>query len=538
MTSRVAGRFAVAAVVVAALVVAWWIRWGCDDAYISYVYARSVVYGDGLTWFGDHVEGYTNFLWVLWVAIGFAAGLDPLVTAWVGSLAALVAVLLVTYRLALLRTNSVTAALCAIGLCASSYTLLAYGTSGLETMLQTALLTAALYEVERIRRGVAVSTRRLCGLSVIVALALWTRLDSAVYLAVLGVSCLHHFISVRAPGRQYVAAVAPALVLVGGWLAWKLVYYGDLVPNTFHAKVDVSTTTLSAATKFVFAFLEAYALHVMLFAAAIFAIARKAFSARLPFAIVVVWTGYVIFVGGDFMEFRFFVPIMPALYIGIAETLATGDGHTWRRPEVRALALVVLHAVFSVRHAVTFRDSPDGFYDSVPRLGTFYGKVTDNDWSRIGTPIGDVLVDTGATLACNGAGAIPYFADLPTVDQLGLNDRWVARHGARPKIQYARPGHQRFATHAYLAERHVTFVIGSPVLVPRGLLTRTGRARGIIYWAERLLGPTPIEGDSIVAVAAPIDDADALLMWYLTPSPVVDERIRAAGWEIRELHRK
>ena len=40
-----------------------------------------------------------------------------------------------------------------------------------------------------------------------------------------------------------------------------------------------------------------------------------------------------------------------------------------------------------------------------------------------------------------------------------------------------------------------------------------------------------------MAVAAPIDDEKALLMWYLTKSPEIDARIRAAGWEVHELYR-
>jgi hypothetical protein len=79
-------------VIAVALALAWLIRFGCDDAYITFTYARSLVRGDGLTWFGDHVEGYTNFAWVLWSALGLAVHVDPLVWAWLGSLAAMTAV--------------------------------------------------------------------------------------------------------------------------------------------------------------------------------------------------------------------------------------------------------------------------------------------------------------------------------------------------------------------------------------------------------------------------------------------------------------
>ena len=47
---------------VVGVVLAWHFRFVQDDAFISYNYARSLVEGHGLTWFGSHVEGYTNFL--------------------------------------------------------------------------------------------------------------------------------------------------------------------------------------------------------------------------------------------------------------------------------------------------------------------------------------------------------------------------------------------------------------------------------------------------------------------------------------------
>src|SRR5688572_394699 len=132
-------RLTLLGVLMAAIGGAWALRFGTDDSWISFTYARSLIRGDGLTWFGEHVEGYSNFLWVLWAAAGLFMGIDPLSWAWFGSLAAMVAVLAVTYRHAELRSGSV-AAWCATGLLATNFTFIAFGTSGLETMLQTALL--------------------------------------------------------------------------------------------------------------------------------------------------------------------------------------------------------------------------------------------------------------------------------------------------------------------------------------------------------------------------------------------------------------
>jgi hypothetical protein len=412
-------------------------------------------------------------------------------------------------------------------LLATNFTFLAFGTSGLETMLQTALVTALLVLVDCLGRTGPPRPRTLAGISLVAAFALWTRLDSAVPVALLGAVAL-----VRARGwRNAMLLLGPAALLVGGWLAWKLAYYGDILPNTFHAKVALSTRTLAGAARFVGAFFHAYLLWPLVAAAVGLAIARRRFTARLPAALVASWLGYVVFVGGDFMEFRFFVPIMPALFLVLAETLVENQ-------RIRALGLVAFCTAFSWRHAATFEGVDDRYYDSVRNLGTYYGMIRDGDWSKLGRPLHDTLGGTNATLACNGAGAIPYYADLPTVDQLGLNDAWVARHGTRPASDYARPGHQRFATYEYLVERKVTFVIGSPTVIEAHSLARDGLTPYVQGWLGSLLGASPLTVPTLVVVGTPVAGGGEMLMWYLTPSPEITARIRAAGWEITELHRR
>lgn len=515
--------------------VAWWIRWGTDDAYISFVYARDLVRDGGLTWFGDRVEGYTNFAWVLWIAGGMLAGLDPMLWAWAGSLAALAVAIVATGELVRLRSGSAVAGACAAGLLATNFTFAAFGTSGLETMPQTALLALAWWQVERIRRG-APTVRRLVLLSVTCALAIWTRLDSAVVCAVLAVVVGRQLVRSRVRGG-WIAGLAPAAVLIGGWFAWKLAYYGDVLPNTFHAKVGVSAPSVAHGVAFVGAFLHAYLLWPVLLAVAALAVLRRRFDHGLPAAIAGPWLAYVALIGGDFMEFRFFVPILPALFAIIAESATAGPVPAGiPQPAIRATAAVALLAALSWRHAAAFRGvAEDLSYDSVRAMATFYGMLPDEAWDRPGRVIRDALAGTGATLACNGAGAIPYFADLPTVDQLGLNDAWVARHGVRPPDSYVRPGHQRFAPYDYLVRRKVTLVIGSPLVIPRGALSaaRSDRAPG--RWPFAFLGFAVRPVPELLVVAAPLDDQRALAMWYLTPSPEITARIRAAGWEIRRL---
>ena len=51
-----------------------------DDAYISFRYARNLALSGQLVFnLGERVEGYTNFLWTVILALGIKLGLGPVV---------------------------------------------------------------------------------------------------------------------------------------------------------------------------------------------------------------------------------------------------------------------------------------------------------------------------------------------------------------------------------------------------------------------------------------------------------------------------
>ena len=62
------------------LLLVWRFDYVCDDAYISFRYARNLVLGRGLRFnlgVEPPVEGYSEFLWVLLVSGGLKLGLAP-----------------------------------------------------------------------------------------------------------------------------------------------------------------------------------------------------------------------------------------------------------------------------------------------------------------------------------------------------------------------------------------------------------------------------------------------------------------------------
>ena len=54
-------------------------HWVCDDAFISFRYAKNLNDGLGLVYnAGEYVEGFTNFLWTILLSIGMYFKLDPI----------------------------------------------------------------------------------------------------------------------------------------------------------------------------------------------------------------------------------------------------------------------------------------------------------------------------------------------------------------------------------------------------------------------------------------------------------------------------
>src|SRR5262245_66613749 len=71
-----------------------------DDAYISFVYSRNLAEHGQLTFnLGDHVEGYTNFLWTFLLGVLMLVGIPPEIASRVLGTAAGMATLVVAWRL-------------------------------------------------------------------------------------------------------------------------------------------------------------------------------------------------------------------------------------------------------------------------------------------------------------------------------------------------------------------------------------------------------------------------------------------------------
>jgi len=526
---------------------AWSNRFVQDDAFISYRYAQRFAQGEGLTFNpGERVEGYTNFLWTVLIAGGMRLGFEPVAFSQVLGMACFVLSLLLCYRIGRELLDSPPAGLLAVGLLGTNYTFSAYATGGLETQLQACLLTAAAWVALRMvgpnasDHGVGCSrvsppndsrpeTGRLAAWSLLASAALLTRLDSAVLLAPLFAVVLWRWLRQDQPvatkAWQLLCLAGPALVIVGGWLAWKYAYYGDILPNTFYAKVGGAGAKVRGL-RYLIAFLEAYWLapFALLGVASLGRLRRERRPLLLGFA-TLLWAAYVVSVGGDFMEFRFFVPVLPLAFVLVAWQIV---GVVQAMP-VR-VALIATLLLGSLNHALRY---DGGSIESIAQLQGHLDRPSEN-WSGIGQTLGRLFrdADPPVVLATTAAGAIPYFSGLTTIDMLGLNDRWVARHGTSLG---SRPGHQRMASYEYLIDRGVHLAVGVPLVTPRdgsapeAAWIENHRRQ---WYAELATQPLPPDARLL---EIPLDARYKITVLYLTPSPAVDRTIREHALQVLPL---
>ena len=255
-------RALVAAVLACLVALAWANRFIQDDAFISFRYADNLVRGLGLVWnAGERVEGYSNFLWTLLIAGGMWCGADPVLFSQLLGIALYTVTLVTSFRLARLFLCSDGLALAALVLLATNHTFSSYATGGLETQLQTALVTIALY-----RTALAVHRRDLrraecVRLGFLFTAAILTRLDSAIPCAVMGVYLAVHFrrngSSIRERLALAASFAAPMLLVLGPWLVWKSLYYGTITPNSFYVK-EPGLASIPRGLNYLYTFVVSY----------------------------------------------------------------------------------------------------------------------------------------------------------------------------------------------------------------------------------------------------------------------------------------
>lgn len=403
-------------------------RYAVDDAYISFRYARNLAQGSGLVFNpGEHVEGFTNFSFTVLIAPAFWLGVDPLAWARGISLIALVFIFILTWRLAGLYVRDPLLRLLPLALMALSPALFYWSMAGLETVVFTCALLWALYLELAGDRGFAYPAAHL--------FLILTRPEGFLASAILWA---HRFWKRRGIEWRLVLPFAVgALVYVG----LKAAYYGSFVPNTFLAKVTGSH--LSHQT---LAFLADQPLALVALAGFV---AAWHPSLLLPAAMLVAFLVVPEVLGGDGMPYyRFYVHLIPLIALGVTMAIErfrsrAGRAFAWF-VAAAALAWSLVGYPFHVMPALIYTNR-------IVEVGRLAG-----EWVQAHTSPSDWI-------AVNTAGALPFYAERPCIDMLGLCDRTIARSdpkGFVPNVA-VRAGHSKGDGEYVLRRRPALVVFGN-----------------------------------------------------------------------------
>jgi hypothetical protein len=288
----------------------WWLG---DDAMISMRYARNLASGFGLVWNSsdERVEGYTNFLWTIYMAFVHLFPLPSSKTSLVILLTNIIlsigTIPIIIHIIRILNGNLlviVATLVCYV----LNKNIMVWTTTGFETTLLTFLLLLSIFRI--INEAQQGRSNPLT--SVLIAVISLVRAD-AIFLSVLLYALSILWNKNR---RSVVVYSALSLTLPIAHEIFRVSYYGDVLPNTAYLKTFGWENRHIAGWQYTLEFVQRYPI-VMSFALVGSLLSQQKQRSRIYLiAFVLAYMAYIVYVGGDaFLNFRFFVPVIPLLLV-------------------------------------------------------------------------------------------------------------------------------------------------------------------------------------------------------------------------------
>lgn len=333
--------------------------WLSDDALITLRTVMNVTHGFGLRFnIDERVQTYTHPLWLGVLTAGYYITSNVYFAAFLSS------VLLSVYAFwtAVSRAASAWQAAAVVVVLLFSRAFVDFSTSGLENPLSCVLLAWFVFSF--------VDRRTLTRLWLIASLLYLTRPDDIVLVApMLAVATWQ----LRRTGA--VRAIAVGLVPAIAWTLFAFIYYGFPFPNTAYAKLAMGVDPAELHVQGLLYLVDSIdrdplTLTTIAFAV-ILAVKQRRTSAIALAAGLVLYLGYVVSIGGDFMAGRFTaVPLFgAALLVG---TLLEGTRAFWIAAGVLFLALGSAGSHLPLWSNSSFGDSANKASGIIDERGVYF----------------------------------------------------------------------------------------------------------------------------------------------------------------------
>ncbi len=366
-----------------------------DDAMISMRYGANLAHGHGLVYnVGTHpVEGYTNFLWTLYMAfihlLPISASKTSLAIELTG-VALLIGCGLLVARIArLLVPDSRLVVVLSVTGTLFFYPLVFWTLRGMEVGLATLLVLSLVLSALRLAQEY--SPRRLAPIAGLACVAVLLR-DDLLLPSMVVIAFALAFSPRGSRRRTALLLFGPLAAVIGAHEAFRLAYYGEALPNTYYLKIAGTGTgsrvhrgLLVVASTFVLTLSAPIALA----AGTLWGRIRARDGRMLLLAAVVLSLfAYTVYVGGDAWENfrfadRFLTPAAPLLMILSAVGL-----HRFALSGRRALKLPAVSATLLVAAIL-----------SLLPAGTILYWLSDSGW---GNGLGSVAARVAVPVVAGG----------------------------------------------------------------------------------------------------------------------------------------
>ncbi len=400
-----------------------------DDTLISLRYAARLLQGQGLTWTdGRPVEGYSNLMWILLVALLGALRVDLVFASrMLGVLCMWAAVAFASAQYLAPRRQSGSLAGLVVGLLffVGVGPIAVWAIAGLEQPLVAAAVAGAIPLYWAAADAGFRGRSTAFALSLLLGVLCLTRPDGPLFVvAFIVAALLHRPLVDRRQLWTFLAVVASLPVLFyGGQTIFRLAYYGAWLPNTALVKLSPSShhlmdgleyvrdglLSLSPASFVALAFLAAGLLHP---------VSRNRFIPLL--ALLILWLSYLTAIGGDiFPAHRHFVPVVVVLTYTLAEGTAMAWSYLGGNPWKRTALIGGLTGTMALTIALQFNNQQN------------HRAITERwewDCRGLALTLKGAFAEQRPLLAVTAAGCLPYWSELPALDMLGLNDYYLPRH--------------------------------------------------------------------------------------------------------------
>ena len=468
---------------------AYALKWVGDDIFIGFRYIDNFLNGDGWVYnIGEHVEGYTNYLWLVIIAFFQKINFDPVnVSINLGIIcffAVLVIFGFISYKVNASFKNKLFIPFTLI-LLALNQDFAIWATSGLETSFYTLLMSGAfyIYFFTDIKRP-----RKLLSAGFLLSLSMITRPDSLMFAGLACFFVLLRSVILKNSFKKTVGEILlfslPMILIYVPYFIWRYQFYGYPFPNTYYSKLAY-LTSFDKGFYYIWLYIRVHYITVLVLFSIIpvyrwllkengslkqkiRSITEDRLKSVFVFSLTCVslyWFLFIAKVGGDFMYARFMVPTLPFIYL-LMELTANYILPSKRYAILTAILVMLSFHETKLRKELFIEIQPDGTSKDIQRKGIAderYFYVNLYKLLKVDKPIGQMLSpyfkNIGATMHVRGAQAcLCYYLKIKAgIENHGLTDEYIAHLPVT--IRGEKVAHEHEAPWDYLVKRGCDFSI-------------------------------------------------------------------------------